>query len=430
MRASHRLAVVSALLVVAGNSVTVVAESHEASAWRPAPTEATVESQDAGAIPMVDPSGQPYDHEATLVVDAAVALSERLVVVPGFSSVSLVDNERTIIVHWVGGVTSTTRDLVRRILGPGIPFEIVPAAFTERELMRLAKAVSQITDPTLGGSRVLSAGPNPNGNGLIVGAPPDSRLFEMTQPELSAALGVAVPIALEVGGEGELMSRQVDNGSSTPGSRIQVSFEPCTSGFKVYDIRAKENGQLIAAHCDGGYGVGEAVVNDAGFKGYIRRLDDDRDIAIIRDGPEGYEAAIYDGYWDTSEKTPSYGAALKPLQGMNGCLSASYSGRLCGIEITVVAEFVNGDGPFIRGVRYADGGAGGVGDSGGPYFRYVFHENRNEFRAKALGIVSRSVPNSSARNCAGVTAACFTRVRYASMYAADGPMDFHLSSSP
>lgn len=385
-----------------------------------------VEVPPDAAIPSSLPNGDSYDHRAATATALASDLTIELDALEGFAGIVLEGGATTrVVVRWRGTPPEPAQRAVRRASGRGVEASLRSAKYTARALNALAQETSRMVDPTLDQNWYLSAYAAPDSSGLVVGTAKESSLHSMSTDEVASLLNIPVPIKLEVAGtagdSSEDLSRLSDYGSFDGGARI--SNRSCSTGFTIIDYNVNAQGMLTAQHCGG---VGTVVKNDGNTKGEIKRTSATRDIAIIRGYASGYSSYVYEGSY-TSASRVGQGVLMAPVVGMFACVSGSYSGELCGVEVRATNEYVGGEGPFVRGHRTSAGGAGGGGDSGGPFMYWVWNSSTSSWRVRPVGLVSQGVAGYELANCAGVATRCYSRVRYANLREATTPMNFGLT---
>jgi hypothetical protein len=303
------------------------------------------------------PAGFTTWAELFAVQDKLNSAAARIVAMrgAGYAGIVAAPQNRALRVYWKGSVPTALRQLAGRL---GVPVTLLPARFTERELLAEAKRLA--ADP-----RVRSVGPEVDGSGLTI------NVSNAGQQAIRFGTLRAGRIPLHVQSEPApqpLDSRQNDISPYWGGGKYLVGGASCSTGFAVF-----WNGlthMLSAGHCadngqiavDGGGNPGRDTM------GGVFNDNNGRDTLMINTPTQG---AVYIGSFNNNFGVPVEGVAAD-FPGNVVCTGGARTGEHCGLTVTHVNQSDAGFFPLTRAeVR---GCAAARGDSGGPVYHYA-HAN-------------------------------------------------------
>jgi hypothetical protein len=322
---------------------------------------------------------------------AAIAAAAGSTAHSGFGSFVAAPENRELRVYWRGSVPADVQKVIDQA-DTQIPVKILPARFTQGELLSEAATLSQHRE-------LVEVGPLPDASGLQIktrhGASPSSQAL--------AAISSAKVAVFRSDDAAKLdpLTRQDDSSPYYAGARITIGSAGCTNSFAVnHGGRTK---LLTAAHC----GASGASVYDGGgdYMGPITNRNATRDISLIDARGLG---RTWDGPWNEANYTKAVQGASFSSVGNWLCTSGSYSGVRCAIQVKLNNQTIDGQGPLVVAERSDHLNAAGKGDSGGPVFELPSPDNG---RVIAKGLISYGLIGYSA-TCTGVATTCYYRFAY------------------
>jgi hypothetical protein len=151
-------------------------------------------------VPEVLPNGEPYDHRATglvLFVSDQIGILEDL---RGYAGIVLTEQEGGFVLYWHGAPPPQAKEVLVAATGLGFAGRLEPSAFTAKYLIRLARRVSFLKDPTMEPEWGFSAHPASDASGLVIGTARNSGLHDLPGWQVADLLGIPVPVTVEVVG--------------------------------------------------------------------------------------------------------------------------------------------------------------------------------------------------------------------------------------
>jgi hypothetical protein len=237
-------------------------------------------------------------------------------------------------------------------------------------------------------------------------------------PSLSSRRSDRSVVRTVVEGGDEPLTRQSDRAPYYGGARLLILTAQdqiggvCTSGFIVR--RGSTYHSTSAAHCGSPphavrNGVGETI-------GSVAYSGGDIDSMLINLTPNSASGRVYDGAWNDASgfNKPVVGQAGNAVGDLT-CTSGSFSGVVCGVQVTAtnVSSVVNGYNVtgLVEARRVDGSNAAGEGDSGGP----VFSLESNPANVIAKGTIVSGRANTEVP-CTGVPTSiirkCYNKILY------------------
>lgn len=319
---------------------------------------------------------------------------------PQFHAVEINDARTEVTVWWHGVRTAELDEAASVALE--VPVRVAATRYSPGEL---ESAVDRLfANPDLG---VSYAAPRPDGSGLDVSA--DARTVARAasvETQVSRVAGVPVKVTRE--GVSGFQNRQYDTfaigGANYWGSDGQGIQASCSTGFAVRNLSGN-TGLLTAAHCGPvGREWGPINGNTYYIYGSVTARYAALDMAVI--SINGTQPYFYTGAFNSGSVAQVDGTRNPPV-GAEICYSGSYTGLVCGSQVTNTNATwqLSGVGQ-IQGLRTnrSDGTpVAGNGDSGGPGY-WLTNEN-GTLKRYAAAIVSAG-PNGTTQNggCPGLEA--------------------------
>ncbi|GAA0989378.1 hypothetical protein GCM10009555_073210 [Acrocarpospora macrocephala] len=382
--------------------------------------------------------------------DAAIAIVDAAAGGDQLGSVSANPLDRAVKVYWKGPLPERVGQLIDQ-LRRTVPVEVLPARYSERELLLEQDRIGRETPP---------------GQLAEIGLLPDASGLDVTLRR-TAGVAPASPIHLEVHrGEAPMpmYDRYHDTSPFWGGAAFFVGAlgGGCTAGFSVVDPK-NHHMMVTAGHC-GAIGM-DAVTGDpthAGndYIGEFVRINAQRDAAVmdpsivpVPSGSASTGGRVYVGAFASSQ-APYTDASSLPVSNATASLrgeivftSGSRSGFRGNIQVTdpsthiwvASGEDVDGDGsgdglafykPMVKAVQLNGQNATGQGDSGGP----VGELTPDQSHVIAKGTISAGDPNHPA-SCTGVPASttplrrCSSVVWYAPIMGTLGTFNLKILTS-
>lgn len=364
-------AVLSALVVLPVFAGAALAE--------PKPTDRAVSSETRGGEDGAVPGGFRTWGELRAEQQRLNAAADKIVAANGngFAGIVAAPENRELRVYWAG---KAPEKLIKDV-GQAVPVKVLPAAYSEKQLLtEAAKVVKQ--------TGVTSVAPKVDGSGLAVSTKDGAR----------SALASSVPVDVTTAAPETIASR----GNDSPPYWGGAKWGGCSTGFAVWHNGVTK--MLSAGHCaNNGWG---AYDGGGDFMGYVEHDNDAFDRLLINTWSAG---RVYDGGVGVNEFSKPVAYAAHSYVGNWVCASGAYSGAWCGIQVkqvnvtlwvgyyifqTVMAEQVNGIAPV------------GNGDSGGPVFdltpdwNYDIAKGTNTAIDLGAQTTCQGTPGSATRRCA------------------------------
>ncbi|MGE3285752.1 MAG: hypothetical protein AB7J32_06560 [Pseudonocardia sp.] len=338
-----RNVMVAAILAVG----MVVAGQGLASAEETGRESTPVLAGDVGAGPV--PGGHASWDEFMRVQERLDAKAEQIADVggDGFSGIEVSAERRALTVYWKGDAPAGLTEAVEKAQTDGDTVSVVPARYSESELMAEADRLAEEDG-------VSAVAPKVDGSGLLVSLLP-GHLGVVLSP---------IPVTTDQA-EPALASRKDDSSPYTGGAR----WNGCSSGFAISIKGSKK--MLSAGHCadngdtarDGGGQTMGKVAGDSNTK----------DRLYINTNSRGrvYNGSVAPNGAPVNEYTNAVVGASRSFVGDVICSSGAYSGTRCGSRVVAVNQTINVGYLIYETVRAEKTdrtAAIGNGDSGGPSF--------------------------------------------------------------
>lgn len=279
---------------------------------------------------------------------------------------------------------------------PNVPVRVQAVKFSYAQLQHVMDDVTRLTGAGVpDADAILAAGPDFEHNRIVITA---NRQSAPLLAALAAQFGTE-QIAVRVDpslSPAKPLSRLTDSSPFWGGARINTpTGQQCTSGFAWAD--ATYNYIMTAGHCGPNGGtystpypqtmgsvIASSLENWSTSVGteYLTYFANDStyrgDVSLIRLSGTSSAASIYTGAYNSSSSIPVRemwtGA---PTAGDQFCTGGSFSGEICGWQVSSVGGSIRGvvsfgNGVWGRGLTKASNGAGQAcnqgGDSGAPAY--------------------------------------------------------------
>jgi hypothetical protein len=311
------------------------------------------------------PDGFATWTELLTVQDRLVAVAEKVRAAggDGFAGFQLRLELRELRVYWKGEAPQGVTDAIRDQAG----VRLLPAAFSEKELLALAATVR--------GPEVVASGPLSDGSGVSVSVT-GAAAAETAVATIRAA-GARMVVETYTQAPKLFYNRQDDKapyyGGAMYNHPVGLGTGYCSTGFAVKV--GVESKILSAAHC----GVNGETLKDGGGQvmGTFEGDNNTNDIILI-DAPAA--GKVYVGS-HTSGVSDKIIGAMASMEGLWICTSGANSGDHCNIKVTKVNQsvpFQTNEGtftifPLVRAEEIDHEIAAAPGDSGGPVLTQTQH---------------------------------------------------------
>jgi streptogrisin D len=334
------------------------------------------------------------------------------------------DGKGGLEIFWRGAVPAAVLAQVNAGRNAGVAVRVFPAPFTRKELLAEVDRIMRLPLPA--GVTSRRTGPRADGTGVDIGVagPAAAQLTGAGLAKLMPALaGQRIPLTVTETPEASFMYRWIDSSPFFGGAYIERegSGYTCSNAFGVTGRNGAGTYMVGAAHCaEGSFTSGHVSLPDNSdyFVPYGRTISRNtgRDVQLILP-PDG-DSAGAGVYWgdginpDAGDLGSNYAVAVAgiggSLQGDLVCNSGSYSGTICGLQVTGTNQTIEYRSE-VNGVRVVtnlavavaidNGAATGHGDSGGPVVSVT-----SDGRLRAVGVVSGGYGTGpEMRTCRGYT---------------------------
>lgn len=338
-----------------------------------------------------EPEEFTHPQDPNTLVDTAETLSN-LWKESGFGSVTINDQDKTILVKWKGELPDAVEKL-QETSEVRVMVEQVP--ISQSEVDAAADSIFAAAQKLHGDHGTVAVLPNEDMSELLIEVTPGSSTMSDNEgAQVAFEQATDLPFRVIPGEVNRMpMSRQNDSAPWQGGGAMET-WNRCSTGFAVKT--ASGRGLLVSAsHC--GYAVGATVKDGAGDVIGTVAYRKGPDIDTILIDPVSSPATVgkvFGGPWNAATTHSNYqfwvAGMAAPSTAENVCTSGATSGMHCGLD--VYATGVN----FPCGAQLehqcqgfrakTSGVAIATGDSGGPIFY-----RRTDGRVGARGIMSNGI---------------------------------------
>ncbi|MEO3973838.1 peptidase [Streptomyces sp. CAU 1734] len=376
------------------------------------------------------------------VADALVAASRKQARQGGYAGLVTAPEKSSITLYWKGRVPAQVRAAMKS--DRRVAVRTVSAPYTEHQLKAARDRVVRQRAALPG--RLTSAGPSPDGKGLLIGMAPErgktaaARKAAIARDVTGITGGVAVA-AVSYSSPAPAVGKASDDtapaGVRATGRNAQQAYGgakwqtrsggSCSTGFSVRYSGSTTNRMTSAAHCGSVGGAAHSPERPSSYPfGRIETLRHNRDVGVMKAEQNGansfFQPAIWWGPWvgnPSGQTTRRVAGVHNNHVGQHVCGSGAPSGTTCGIRIDATGQTIRLNGfPDVEQAVQVSKPTGqpvwGNGDSGGPVV-----QPSSLGVAYANGIISAlSSSSSNSAPCQGAPAAGSRKCSSVGWYAA------------